>query len=1389
MRSRLEDGGNRGSFCTIGRHQTPIDIVHTIPNKFLIPDTQRTMGNKHNMQNNENCTPKIPKLDDDDIRIDEANSLFEPENRCNQQNNHTPNGLNNAPHPYLSLVSTNPLHPINYVHENTNSNTIDPLQLSDNLDNVNQDSDSDSTSSSFSDNVQFVPREYDFNKAFCLKTSDRILDDIRSDPLFLLRNEEGILSQHTTDYSHLLSNLAKPNNKYKPVFWKTSSEELGSYEMVNIDHNTNLASFSGLLVPETSTKELLNSKVFHYVLRIKYFNDAINVKNSFYGFADDDLFEDDKTWIQSSDILEDSGLIPDQAVDILTKSLPQLLDSANFVSKETKMVVRVEIYPAVFSQEELERFDITEIQTRIATYNSQFPSGNVFGNINLTPYDCFIKLRSVLTGAIKHSNDETIKSIDIESTKLSVFMDISFLLDKFFFCFTEVNGHGAIMPVKLADLGENGYVYKSFIKRAIVEIVYYISITSTKKEEASNLLCNSLDSVFELFKEFDTNEKKKHWNTWTDQYYSEAFITLSVCPYYRDDLIQHIYDEMASFDPDNIPLYFDALTYCATSRYSDSLQYTVAVAKGQGLVGFGELKNNFAKLGFDVPNCKSMNLITDEQILEAYRNQIIVASSIQEKTSFRENLQTIANSRSSASLSSYLNTEPFFDVTDAYALFEAEPMIDDSFLISYYDFKVSDTSASDGPNVARALYSIALSRRSVILMNYIDNNLPQFSVTNLSVADAYKYIGCLETADDLNIIRIFQERVNKDTYADFKTLWKSLKILCQLRHSKLIEGYLSSGIVNSTFLETDQSPAGLNNIGNTCYLNSLLQYYFVIEPLRDYILNFNEVFSPEAFQSDERYQNRRIGGRTVNLKETERSYQFMYQLRDLYSHLIHDNDRDVTPTKELAYLAFSPISFEVDFEEENEINPEEETDTKIEEDENALVDLDEASKENKPMETNVVDLTSDHDDTPILEEEAKSDDNDTELTDGEGPEPKLEIKKKSAAVCKISPDQFESAFEIGSQQDVTECISNVLIQIESAMKPEKFEENNEQVDMVKELFYGKTKQRLVPVDATTNDEIPNAKIRTKVESFLNLIVNIGDHPKDIYDALDTFFTEDLMVLEDGPVKRSLTITELPKILQIQIQRVQFDRIQLRPVKSNDPIPFEEKLYMDRYLETDDEVIINKRKEIFQWRRRVEELSKIKADLTSTSNHGMTTKDVLKTTRDYLKSDAVQLLQVTTDMNTLEVLDTEIERLEKQMVSTNDELELLQRKINDQFAGFNKVGYSIFAIFIHRGQASYGHYFIYIRDPKANVYRKYNDEIVSEVPVEEIFNFAEGNTATPYYLTFVKDELLDKITPLHRDILVQDTLQELDGIAVADENDVTGGKCTKPNVYDLTMDVD
>lgn len=51
------------------------------------------------------------------------------------------------------------------------------------------------------------------------------------------------------------------------------------------------------------------------------------------------------------------------------------------------------------------------------------------------------------------------------------------------------------------------------------------------------------------------------------------------------------------------------------------------------------------------------------------------------------------------------------------------------------------------------------------------------------------------------------------------------------------------------------------------------------------------------------------------------------------------------------------------------------------------------------------------------------------------PAPKLETK--------------HTDFTLGRQQDVAECIENVMFQIESAIKPEDHDENGEQVDLVK----------------------------------------------------------------------------------------------------------------------------------------------------------------------------------------------------------------------------------------------------------------------------------------------------------------------------------------------------
>lgn len=71
---------------------------------------------------------------------------------------------------------------------------------------------------------------------------------------------------------------------------------------------------------------------------------------------------------------------------------------------------------------------------------------------------------------------------------------------------------------------------------------------------------------------------------------------------------------------------------------------------------------------------------------------------------------------------------------------------------------------------------------------------------------------------------------------------------------------LSAGPVNYDL------PVGLENIGNTCYLNSLLQYLFTVKPVRDIALNY-EAFKLEL--DDEHIKARLLGGNKMQMDRGE----------------------------------------------------------------------------------------------------------------------------------------------------------------------------------------------------------------------------------------------------------------------------------------------------------------------------------------------------------------------------------------------------------------------------------------------------------------------------------------------------------------------------------------
>jgi ubiquitin carboxyl-terminal hydrolase 25/28 len=59
------------------------------------------------------------------------------------------------------------------------------------------------------------------------------------------------------------------------------------------------------------------------------------------------------------------------------------------------------------------------------------------------------------------------------------------------------------------------------------------------------------------------------------------------------------------------------------------------------------------------------------------------------------------------------------------------------------------------------------------------------------------------------------------------------------QHYEVLRDYLA-GQFESLPQPDYENPVGLSNMGNTCYLNCLLQYFYTIRPLREVILDFDE---------------------------------------------------------------------------------------------------------------------------------------------------------------------------------------------------------------------------------------------------------------------------------------------------------------------------------------------------------------------------------------------------------------------------------------------------------------------------------------------------------------------------------------------------------------------
>lgn len=181
--------------------------------------------------------------------------------------------------------------------------------------------------------------------------------------------------------------------------------------------------------------------------------------------------------------------------------------------------------------------------------------------------------------------------------------------------------------------------------------------------------------------------------------------------------------------------------------------------------------------------------------------------------------------------------------------------------------------------------------------------------------------------------------------------------------------------------------------------------------------------------------------------------------------------------------------------------------------------------------------------------------------------------------------------EIGAQQDVTEVIANVLFQLQCAIKAEFFDESGEQIDQIKNLFFAKQKSY------TTNNQ---GITRTKEDFISDIKIDVASGPRDIYAALDGAY--DVQEVEyGGAIEPQYTaISKLPPVLQILVQRAQFDPEKKSSFKSNHHLELKETIYMDRYMDTENEEIKGRRRECWAWKKDLVALETRKSELTKTS---------------------------------------------------------------------------------------------------------------------------------------------------------------------------------------------
>lgn len=201
-------------------------------------------------------------------------------------------------------------------------------------------------------------------------------------------------------------------------------------------------------------------------------------------------------------------------------------------------------------------------------------------------------------------------------------------------------------------------------------------------------------------------------------------------------------------------------------------------------------------------------------------------------------------------------------VEQAYQYLDGNPNLDDDTIINaLYPVKVNE-NANNIELARRAVGIIADHRDSTYLKSWLASGTA--TQPSMDFADACRTLQIDDRTSidpeglDLMVQMFCSDAPDRE--AEFQRAAATIKAELSSEGTTAAQG---------PSRKPEDWPVGIRNLGCTCYLNSLLQFYFTVKPFRDMLLCFDEEFRVDNTPGN--IKSKRVGGRQVTATEVDSS--------------------------------------------------------------------------------------------------------------------------------------------------------------------------------------------------------------------------------------------------------------------------------------------------------------------------------------------------------------------------------------------------------------------------------------------------------------------------------------------------------------------------------------